>query len=159
MPADPRALPPVPPGAAGRGAALPRGAGRRGSSLAWGLVRALRPRQWVKNFLVFAAPLAAGAVFDPDVLRPSLVAFVLFCVASSAVYLVNDTIDVEDDRRHPRKRFRPIAAGIVPRWLAARRWPSCSSPSPSPRRRCSPGRSWRGCWRATSSSSSPIAWG
>jgi decaprenyl-phosphate phosphoribosyltransferase len=98
--------------------ALPeRASGFRGS-FAWGLVRALRPRQWVKNFLVFAAPLAAGAVFDPAVLRPSLVAFVLFCVASSAVYLVNDSIDIEDDRRHPRKRFRPIAAGIVPRWLA-----------------------------------------
>jgi decaprenyl-phosphate phosphoribosyltransferase len=91
--------------------------GRRGS-FAWGLVRALRPRQWVKNFLVFAAPLAAGAVFDPAVLRPSLVAFVLFCVASSAVYLVNDSIDVEEDRRHPRKRFRPIAAGLVPRSAA-----------------------------------------
>jgi decaprenyl-phosphate phosphoribosyltransferase len=91
--------------------------GFRGS-LVWGLVRALRPRQWVKNFLVFAAPLAAGAVLDPDVLGPSAVAFVLFCVASSAVYLVNDSIDVEEDRRHPRKRFRPIAAGIVPRWLA-----------------------------------------
>jgi len=99
-------------------AALPeRAPGLRGS-FAWGLVRALRPRQWVKNLLVFAAPLAAGAVFEPDVLRPSLVAFVLFCVASSAVYLVNDSIDIEDDRRHPRKRFRPIAAGIVPRWLA-----------------------------------------
>jgi len=91
--------------------------GFRGS-FAWGLVRALRPRQWVKNFLVFAAPLAAGAVFDADVLVPSLIAFVLFSVASSAVYLVNDSIDVEDDRRHPRKRFRPIAAGIVPRGLA-----------------------------------------
>jgi decaprenyl-phosphate phosphoribosyltransferase len=91
--------------------------GFRGS-FAWGLVRALRPRQWVKNFLVFAAPLAAGAITDPDVLGPSVVAFVLFCVAASAVYLVNDSIDVEEDRRHPRKRFRPIAAGIVPRWLA-----------------------------------------
>jgi decaprenyl-phosphate phosphoribosyltransferase len=91
--------------------------GFRGS-FAWGLVRALRPRQWVKNFLVFAAPLAAGAIADPDVLQPSAVAFVLFCIAASAVYLVNDSIDVEEDRRHPRKRFRPIAAGIVPRWLA-----------------------------------------
>jgi decaprenyl-phosphate phosphoribosyltransferase len=87
-------------------------------SVAWGLVRGLRPRQWVKNFLVFAAPLAAGAVLDPDVLGPSALAFVLFCAASSAVYLVNDAIDVEDDRRHPVKRLRPIAAGIVSRRLA-----------------------------------------
>jgi len=94
-----------------------RPAGFRGS-LAWGIVRAVRPRQWVKNVLVLAAPLAAGAVFDPDVMGPTAVAFVLFCLASAAVYLVNDTIDVEEDRRHPRKRFRPIAAGIVPRPLA-----------------------------------------
>ncbi|UOY01192.1 decaprenyl-phosphate phosphoribosyltransferase [Blastococcus sp. PRF04-17] len=112
-----------PPAGSGRPAAptragLPeRPPGVRGS-FAWGVVRALRPRQWVKNLLVFAAPLAAGAVLDPDVLVPSAVAFLLFCVASSAVYLVNDSIDVEEDRRHPRKRFRPIAAGIVPRWLA-----------------------------------------
>ena len=51
-------------------------------------------------------------------LGPTAVAFLLFCVAASGVYLVNDTIDVEEDRRHPRKRFRPIAAGIVPRGLA-----------------------------------------
>jgi decaprenyl-phosphate phosphoribosyltransferase len=109
-PATP-AVPPAP-------AQLPeRAPGFRGS-LAWGLVRALRPRQWVKNVLVFAAPLAAGKVFDLDVLGPSALAFVLFCLASSGVYLVNDAIDVEEDRRHPRKRFRPIAAGIVPRALA-----------------------------------------
>ena len=95
----------------------PRTPGLRGSR-GWGVVRALRPRQWVKNVLVLAAPLAAGAILDPDVLRPTAVAFVLFCLASSGVYLVNDTIDVEEDRRHPRKRFRPIAAGLVPRPLA-----------------------------------------
>jgi decaprenyl-phosphate phosphoribosyltransferase len=95
----------------------PRRSGFRGS-LAWGLVRAVRPRQWVKNVLVLAAPLAAGKIVDPDVLGPTAVALVLFCLASAAVYLVNDSIDVEEDRRHPRKRFRPIAAGIVPRPLA-----------------------------------------
>lgn len=81
-------------------------------------MRALRPRQWVKNVLVLAAPLAAGSVFQPAVLGPTALAFVLFCLAASGVYLVNDTIDVEEDRRHPRKRFRPIAAGLVPRPLA-----------------------------------------
>ncbi|MGY1754918.1 decaprenyl-phosphate phosphoribosyltransferase [Blastococcus sp. SYSU D01042] len=95
----------------------PRLPGFRGS-FAWGLVRALRPRQWVKNVLVLAAPLAAGEIFNAAIMRPTAVAFVLFCLSASAVYLVNDTIDVEEDRRHPRKRFRPIAAGIVPRWLA-----------------------------------------
>jgi decaprenyl-phosphate phosphoribosyltransferase len=78
----------------------------------------MRPRQWVKNLLVFAAPLAAGSVLDAAVLIPSAAAFLLFCVVSSGVYLVNDSIDVEDDRRHPLKRFRPIAAGIVPREAA-----------------------------------------
>ena len=81
-------------------------------------MRALRPRQWVKNVLVAAAPLAAGVVFRPDVIRATALSFALFCLAASAVYLVNDTIDVEEDRRHPKKRFRPIAAGIVPRPLA-----------------------------------------
>src|SRR4051812_42078756 len=95
----------------------PRLQGWRGT-FAWGLVRAVRPRQWVKNVLVLAAPLAAGKIFDADVLVPTAVAFVLFCLSASAVYLVNDTIDVEEDRRHPRKRFRPIAAGLVPRPVA-----------------------------------------
>jgi decaprenyl-phosphate phosphoribosyltransferase len=103
-------FPPTPPLA-------PRLAGFRGT-FAWGLVRAVRPRQWVKNVLVLAAPLAAGKIFEADVIGPTAVAFVLFCLAASAVYLVNDTIDVEEDRRHPRKRFRPIAAGVIPRWLA-----------------------------------------
>lgn len=105
--------------AGGPGTALPvlRISGFRGS-FTWGLVRALRPRQWVKNVLVLAAPLAAGRLFEPSVFADTVAAFLLFCMAASAVYLVNDTIDVEEDRRHPRKRFRPIAAGVVPRWLA-----------------------------------------
>jgi decaprenyl-phosphate phosphoribosyltransferase len=96
---------------------VPRLPGFRGS-LAWSLVRAVRPRQWVKNVLVTAAPLAAGRLFEPDVLRATAVSFALFCLASSAVYLVNDTIDIEEDRRHPRKRMRPIAAGVVSRPVA-----------------------------------------
>jgi decaprenyl-phosphate phosphoribosyltransferase len=95
----------------------PRLPGWRGT-FAWGVVRAVRPRQWAKNVLVLAAPAAAGEIFHLDVLGPTAVAFLLFCVAASGVYLVNDTIDVEEDRRHPRKRFRPIAAGIVPKSLA-----------------------------------------
>jgi decaprenyl-phosphate phosphoribosyltransferase len=75
------------------------------------LVRAARPRQWVKNLLVVAAPLAAGVVDDPDALRAIGAAFVAFTLAASAVYLLNDVRDVEDDRRHPTKRRRPIAAG------------------------------------------------
>lgn len=77
------------------------------------LVAALRPRQWLKNVLVFAAPLAAGSILQPDVLVPALLAFVVFCLMSSATYLVNDIRDVEADRAHPTKRYRPIASGEV----------------------------------------------
>ena len=74
-------------------------------------VRAVRPRQWVKNVLVAAAPLAAGRLFEPGVLADVALAFIAFCLASSAIYLVNDVHDVAEDRLHPRKRWRPIAAG------------------------------------------------
>jgi len=71
----------------------------------------MRPKQWTKNLLVVAAPLAAGQLTDAGVLGPTLVAFVAFCLASSAIYLVNDCADRDADRLHPRKRHRPIAAG------------------------------------------------
>lgn len=77
------------------------------------IVRALRPRQWPKNLLVVAAPLAAGRISDADILLPTLAAFAAFCAVSSAVYLVNDVADVEADRLHPVKQHRPIAAGEV----------------------------------------------
>jgi decaprenyl-phosphate phosphoribosyltransferase len=83
-------------------------------SVARGVLRTMRPRQWVKNVLVLAAPLAAGVLLRLDVLGATLLAFVLFCLAASGVYLLNDVHDVEEDRRHPRKRFRPVAAGVVP---------------------------------------------
>ncbi len=87
-----------------------------------GVVKAMRPRQWVKNVLVFAAPVAAlGSdvkVDYRDMIVNVGIAFVVFCMAASAVYLVNDVRDVEADRAHPTKRFRPIAAGVVPEWLA-----------------------------------------
>ncbi|EHI13683.1 decaprenyl-phosphate phosphoribosyltransferase [Mycolicibacterium thermoresistibile] len=92
-------------------------------NLAAGIVKAVRPRQWVKNLLVFAAPLAALAGGNmPDdhvgVLLRVGMAFVVFCLAASSVYLVNDARDVEADRQHPTKRFRPIAAGVVSERLA-----------------------------------------
>ena len=78
-----------------------------------GLLAALRPKQWVKNVLVGAAPLAAGAIFQPTVAVAVAVAFVAFSLAASAGYLVNDLADVEEDRRHPTKRLRPLASGRV----------------------------------------------
>jgi decaprenyl-phosphate phosphoribosyltransferase len=92
------------------------------SNLFTAVVKAVRPRQWVKNLLVFAAPLAA--LGGPDtydyrtVLGRVSVAFVVFCMAASSIYLVNDARDVEADRAHPTKRFRPIAAGVLPVGIA-----------------------------------------
>lgn len=71
----------------------------------------MRPRQWIKNVLVVAAPAAAGLLLEPEVLVPSLVAFVSFCAVSSSVYLINDIADREVDRLHPIKSRRPIASG------------------------------------------------
>ncbi|MCE3550355.1 decaprenyl-phosphate phosphoribosyltransferase [Pseudonocardia sp. RS11V-5] len=79
-----------------------------------GVVRTMRPRQWVKNVLVLAAPFASGDLFHGAVAVKLAVAFVAFSLAASGVYLVNDAKDVEADRAHPTKRNRPVAAGVVP---------------------------------------------
>jgi decaprenyl-phosphate phosphoribosyltransferase len=71
----------------------------------------MRPRQWVKNVLVLTAPLAAGRIIEADVLVGCLLAFTSFCLISATVYLINDVRDVDEDRLHPRKRLRPVAAG------------------------------------------------
>lgn len=77
------------------------------------LVRTCRPRQWVKNVLVVAAPLAAGSLNEGSVVRATLIAFVSFCLMSSAVYCINDVVDQDADRAHPIKRLRPVAAGAL----------------------------------------------
>jgi 4-hydroxybenzoate polyprenyltransferase len=83
-----------------------------------GLLRSLRPGQWPKNVFVLA-PLVFGQLLgDREAVARALLAFALFCAASSAVYLVNDVRDRREDRRHPLKRHRPIAAGVVPLPLA-----------------------------------------
>jgi decaprenyl-phosphate phosphoribosyltransferase len=87
-------------------------------SLLAGIIRELRPKQWIKNVLVFAAPVAAGIFDNRGAMLDALTAFGCFCAAASATYLVNDAMDVEADRNHPVKRNRPIAAGIVPIPLA-----------------------------------------
>jgi decaprenyl-phosphate phosphoribosyltransferase len=72
---------------------------------------ALRPRQWIKNLVVLAAPLAAGELLRPAVALPALIAVAAFCLASSAGYLVNDVMDAPADRLHPTKMLRPVASG------------------------------------------------
>jgi decaprenyl-phosphate phosphoribosyltransferase len=84
-----------------------------------GLLTALRPRQWAKNALVLAPLLPAARSVGIDELQGAAVAFVVFCAASSAVYLFNDLCDREADRAHPVKRNRPIASGLVPPSTAA----------------------------------------
>lgn len=84
-----------------------------GGTTAGALLRLARPKQWAKNVLVIAAPGAAGVLDDPEFLGPTLVAFVAFCLVSSGTYYWNDLLDHENDRRHPSKRFRPIASGQV----------------------------------------------
>ena len=87
------------------------------------LLRACRPRQWAKNALVLAAPLAAGVIARDDVAHEVVAGALALCLLSSATYLLNDVRDREQDRRHPRKRLRPIAAGELSvagavRWAA-----------------------------------------
>jgi decaprenyl-phosphate phosphoribosyltransferase len=84
------------------------------AGLVRGLLRTARPRQWIKNTLVLAAPAAAGELFTPRALIQLPLVFVLFTTCAAAVYLVNDARDAEADRAHPVKRHRPVAAGQVP---------------------------------------------
>jgi decaprenyl-phosphate phosphoribosyltransferase len=83
-----------------------------------GMVRMARPRQWIKNLLVFVAPGAAGVLTHGNTFVKALGAFGIFCVAASGTYFLNDTIDAERDRLHPTKRYRPVASGVVAPRLA-----------------------------------------
>ena len=82
-----------------------------GSTAAY--VRLVRPRQWVKNLLVLAAPAAAGALDEWSYVRQALLVLVSFCLAASGTYCINDAADAEADRLHPTKRHRPVASGAV----------------------------------------------
>jgi decaprenyl-phosphate phosphoribosyltransferase len=82
------------------------------------LLRQARPKQWVKNLLVFAAPGAAGVLDEWSSLWRVMVIFVAFCLASSGTYFWNDLLDAESDRNHPTKQHRPIASGAIPVGIA-----------------------------------------
>ena len=75
------------------------------------LIKSMRPRQWPKNGFVFVALFFDGKLLDPVSLARTIAAFILLCLMSSAVYLMNDLSDIEGDRQHPTKRFRPLPAG------------------------------------------------
>ena len=84
-----------------------------------GAIVSLRTYQWSKNLLLFAGVVFSGNLTSAAALNSSVGAFMLFCLASSAIYLFNDIRDFESDRHHPRKRHRPIAAGMLSRKTAA----------------------------------------
>lgn len=83
-------------------------------NFAWGLVKAVRPRQWIKNFVIFAALIFANQLDNPVAVWLVFQTFLIFCATTSAVYLLNDVFDIDRDRLHPFKNKRPIAAGIIP---------------------------------------------
>jgi len=89
-------------------------AGRSRGGVPGGLVRAARPKQWVKQVLVLAAPAAAGVLDQRPALLATAAAALVFTLAAAGTYMVNDASDVEADRRHPTKRHRPFASGQVP---------------------------------------------
>ena len=79
-----------------------------------GLIKPLRPKQWVKNSFVLAPLLFSGGFLNSGAVKDALLAMLLFCLASSATYILNDMHDIEHDRRHPKKsKTRPLAAGTV----------------------------------------------
>lgn len=92
---------------------LQRGEPRSSVSELRGLIRTIRPHQWIKNIFVLAPVVFATKLFDPVMLSNALVAFVAFCLLAGAVYTFNDLTDVAADRQHPVKRQRPIASGRV----------------------------------------------
>lgn len=77
------------------------------------VIKALRPKQWIKNVFVFAAIVYSGKLFNLRFLYAALLVFVLFCLISGGVYIVNDIIDINRDRMHPMKKNRPIASGKI----------------------------------------------
>lgn len=84
-----------------------------------GLLKTMRPRQWPKNGFVFVALFFDGKLLQPESLGRTVAAFILLCLMSSAVYLMNDLADIESDRRHPTKRLRPLPAGQLKPTAAA----------------------------------------
>ena len=75
------------------------------------LLKTMRPKQWPKNVFIFTALVFVEKLFAPSPLLKTIAAFILFCLTSSAVYLINDVADIEKDRQHPTKRLRPLPSG------------------------------------------------
>ncbi len=85
----------------------------------YGLLRTLRPRQWIKNIFVFAALVFDQKLLDLPLLAKTVAGFVLFCMISSTVYIINDLADLEKDKQHPKKRNRALPSGQLKPWFAS----------------------------------------
>ncbi|GIK38252.1 MAG: decaprenyl-phosphate phosphoribosyltransferase [Chloroflexota bacterium] len=83
-----------------------------------GILKSLRPKQWTKNGVIFAALIFDIKLFQPEPLLKTLYGFILLCLLSGTVYIINDLVDIEKDRQHPTKKNRPIASGRVPYRIA-----------------------------------------
>ncbi len=88
------------------------GAGREGG-VGMALIRTMRPRQWFKNVFIFAPLVFDQKLFHPTYFARTAAGFALLCLVSGTVYIINDLADIDKDRNHPRKRFRPLAAGAL----------------------------------------------
>lgn len=84
------------------------------NNLVVAIIKAARPIHWIKNVAIFAAVFLSGIMFEKGLLTLTLQAFIAFCFATSATYVINDLLDMKRDRLHPTKRFRPIASGDLP---------------------------------------------
>lgn len=84
----------------------------------YGLLRTLRPRQWIKNIFVFAALVFDQKLTDWPLLIRTIAAFILFCMISSTVYIINDLADIESDKQHPKKMRRALPSGQLKPWFA-----------------------------------------
>jgi len=76
-------------------------------------IKLLRPKQWIKNFAVFASIIFTGQLFNVPILLKVLIGFFVFCIISSGIYIINDIFDIKKDKLHPFKRFRPLAHGDI----------------------------------------------
>lgn len=77
------------------------------------LLKLMRPKQWIKNFFVFAAIIFSGNFLNTSLLNSNLLTFALFCLTSSSIYIINDIVDIEKDRAHPTKKLRPLPSGNI----------------------------------------------
>jgi 4-hydroxybenzoate polyprenyltransferase len=87
-------------------------------SIVFWILKALRPNQWIKNGFILIPLIFAKEVFEYDSLLRSISAVAVFCLLVGGTYLINDLVDLESDRQHPVKRYRPVAAGYISRWVA-----------------------------------------